>query len=66
MVSYVSDNGWKVLDIYDYHSVSLPLEFTVDPTETNMFKWLGTKAHLFESNNLTYNSHKWGMNPNRF
>jgi gamma-glutamyl hydrolase len=31
MVSYVADEGWNVLDIYDLDSASLAVEFVVDP-----------------------------------
>lgn len=48
MVSYVSDNGWNVLDVYDYDSGSMALEFVVDPRKTSMFSDLGDKAFLFE------------------
>lgn len=31
IVSYVSDDGWNVLDVYDYETGSMALEFVVDP-----------------------------------
>eukprot|EP00347_Sterkiella_histriomuscorum_P022553 403338055 len=66
IVSYVSDNGWNVLDVYDYDSGSMALEFVVDPRQSKMFAGLDEKAFLFESYNVTYNAHHWGMNPEKF
>lgn len=66
IVSYISDDGWDVLNVYDYETGSMALEFTEAPGETKMFNWLGNKAYLFENYNLTYNAHHWGMNPDKF
>jgi len=66
IASYVSDNGWNVLDVYDYDTGSMALEFVVDPRDTKMYNWLGDRAFLFENYNVTYNAHHWGMNPNKF
>jgi gamma-glutamyl hydrolase len=66
IVSYVSDNGWDVLSVYDYETGSMAMEFTVDPRKTKMYSWLGDKAFLFENYNVTYNAHHWGMNPEKF
>jgi len=45
------------------HAVSLPLDFTVDPETTRMFSGLGPKAYFFEEQDLTLNSHTWGVAP---
>ncbi len=37
MMSYVADEGWNVLGVYDLDSASLTLEFPVDPQSTKMF-----------------------------
>lgn len=66
MVSYVADEGWNVLEVYDLDSASLAVEFTVDPQTTKMYQWLGAEAYLFEDHNVTYNSHHWSMNPDKF
>ena len=66
IVSYVSDDGWNVLDVYDFHSGDMALEFVVDPRTTKMFHGLDTKAYLFEHYNITFNGHHWGMNPSKF
>ena len=66
MVSYVADEGWKVLDVYDLDSASLTLDFVVDPLSTKMFQWLGNEAYLFNDHNVTYHSHHWSMNPDKF
>lgn len=66
MVSYVSVDGWNVLDVYNLDSASLTLEFTKDPSETKLYSWLGPEARLFEDHNVTYNSHHWSMNPDKF
>jgi gamma-glutamyl hydrolase len=66
MVSYVSDEGWNVLNVYDLDSASLSLDFVVDPSSTKMYEWLGPEAYLFEDHNCTYNSHHWSMNPDKF
>lgn len=31
-----------------------------------MFGWLGDDAFIFEQHNMTYNSHTWGINPEKF
>lgn len=66
MVSYISDNGWDVLSVFDYETGSMALEFATDPRESKMYAWLGDKAFLFENYNFTYNAHHWGMDPNKF
>ena len=66
MVSYISDDGWNVLNVYDLDSASLALKFVIDPATTKLYNWLGTEAFLFEDHNVTYNSHHWSMNPDKF
>jgi len=66
MVSYVADEGWDVLSVYDLDSASLAVEFVIDPQSTKMYQWLGAEAMLFEDHNVTYNSHHWSMNPDKF
>jgi len=66
MASYVG-GGWnKVIDKFESSNKSLPLTFTKDPRETQMFGWLGEEAFEFEDNNVTYNSHSHGINPKKF
>ena len=66
MVSYISDDGWNVLSVYDLDSASLALEFIEDPEDTKLYEWLGPEAYLFEDHNVTYNSHHWSLNPGKF
>ncbi len=66
MVSYVATDGWNVLGVYDLDSASLSLKFTVDPSTTKVYNWLGAEAYLFEDHNVTYNAHHWSMNPDKF
>lgn len=66
MVSYVATEGWNVLGVYDLDSASLSLDFVVDPANTKLYSWLGAEAYLFEDHNVTYNSHHWSMNPDKF
>jgi len=37
IASYVSDDGWNVLDVFDYETGSLSLEFVMDPKKTRMY-----------------------------
>lgn len=66
MVSYVSDDGWNVLGVYPMDSASLTMEFTSDPSSTKLYQWLGPEAFLFEDHNVTYHSHHWSMDPEKF
>jgi len=66
MVSYVADEGWNVLGIFDLDSASLTLDFAMDPQSTKLYQWLGNEAYLFNDHNVTYNSHHWSMDPNKF
>lgn len=67
IISYVADAGWDVLDVYEMDSASLTLEFDYgDPTDIKMFKALGPKAWLLSEYNVTYNSHHWSLNPDKF
>ena len=66
MVSYVADEGWNVLSVYDLDSASLTLDFAIDPQSTKLYQWLGNEAYLFNDHNVTYNSHHWSMDPNKF
>lgn len=58
---YVAEYGWEILDDFYINNGSLPLEFVVDPRETNMFSFFGENAYLFEDHNLTFNAHNWGI-----
>ncbi len=67
MMIWASTVGSK--DIWDSYVVlktSLPLEFVVDPRTTKMFGDLGQDAYLFEQNAMTFNSHNWSVNPEKF
>ena len=66
MVSYVATEGWNVLDVYDLDSASLTVDFVVDPQSTKLYQWLGNEAYLFNDHNVTYHSHHWSMNPEKF
>lgn len=39
MMSYAADAGWDVMTSFEYDNGSLPLEFTQDPRDTQMFSW---------------------------
>jgi gamma-glutamyl hydrolase len=45
---------------------SLPLQFIVDPRDSQMFGQLQDVAFLFENHNYTYNGHNWGIPPEKF
>jgi gamma-glutamyl hydrolase len=47
-------------------STSLPLYFSVDPSETEMFSSLGDDAYDLEDNSYTYHSHYYGIKPEKF
>ncbi len=48
-------------------SASLTLDFPYnDPTAIPMFAELGPQARLFETYNVTYNSHHWSLDPTKF
>ena len=65
--SYVADEGWAVHDVYDMDSASLTLDFPYkDPTDIKIYSDLGPKANFFKRYNMTYNSHHWSLNPNKF
>lgn len=66
IVAYTSGIGQKIWESFDYHKVSLPLEFQIPPEETKMYEGLGESAYEFEKGNFTYNSHKYGVSPDTF
>lgn len=66
MVSYVATEGWDVLGVYDLDSASLTVDFVVDPQSTKLYQWLGNEAYLFNDHNVTYHSHHWSMDPEKF
>lgn len=66
LVSYVATEGWGVLDVYDIDSASLALELTVPAESSQLYRWLGADAHLFETHAVAYNSHHWSMDPAKF
>ena len=44
---FAADEGADVLTVLKSEGVSIPLVFTVDPSETKMFGAAGDKAQLF-------------------
>ena len=63
MVGYAASAGFSVWGHYPYPNGSLPLEFTVDPRDTQMFGGLGDSAFFFADHDFTYNSHNYGIDP---
>ena len=57
MLIWASDRGLDILEPYAAHAISLPLDFTVDPLQTDMFGALGEDAYKFATDSLTLNSH---------
>jgi gamma-glutamyl hydrolase len=57
LANWASSEGTSVLGQYSAHAVSLPLEFTVDPVNTKMFGYMGESAYLWETYEMTLNSH---------
>jgi gamma-glutamyl hydrolase len=63
---WASEEGPSVLESYHLAHGSIPLEFVVDPRETQMFGWLQEKAHYLTTEPILYNSHSWSINPEKF
>jgi len=66
MSCYSSTEGKNLLEHYPMYTSSIPLKFTVDPRDTQMYGWLQDDAYLFEDHNLTWNGHNWGVDPTKF
>lgn len=66
LAQYVSDEPETVLEKFNADDESYNVKYVVDPKSTKMFKILGTDANTFESYNITYNHHSWGVSPDRF
>ena len=66
MMEIASTAGTGLLESYSAHAISLPLSFLVPPEETKMFADLGSQAYKFEQDDLTLNSHSYGVDPNKF
>ena len=48
-------------------SASLTIDFAYEnPNDVRMFSGLGPQAELLEDYNVTYNSHHWSLNPDKF
>jgi len=41
MLSWASDKGSNLLKSYGAHAISLPVEFTVDPSTSSLWSGLG-------------------------
>lgn len=63
---YTSEADTAILESYPLDHGSLALKFTTDPRETQMYGWLEDLAFYFEKYNMTYNSHNFGMDPDKF
>lgn len=66
LVNWASDEGESAVGDFAAHSVSLNLQFTVDPADTEMFGSMGQSAYLFESIAMTYNAHSNSTDPATF
>ena len=55
-----------MLDQYNYDGGSLKLDFVVSPEETQQYEMFGTRASELEIDPVLYNSHTWGINPDKF
>jgi len=63
---WAADAGNSLLKSYSAHAISLPVTFTVDPSESTMWSGLGEDAWEFETYSMTLNSHSWGVDPEDF
>lgn len=66
ILGYESGLGNDVLTQVDSHDISLPLHFLTDPKWTKMFKHNEEAAHYMANNDVTYNSHTWGVLPETY
>ena len=63
---FASDAGDHLLEKLSSHKTSITLNFTVDPSETKMFKEAGEAAKDYETEASSYQSHTWGVNPESY
>lgn len=66
LVKWAADGGASAVGDFDAHNVSLKLQYTVDPADTEMFGSMGQSAYLFEGIAMTLNSHSHSIDPSTF
>ena len=66
LMVWASSAGDDILEQYNAHAISLPIQFLVKPENTKMFADLGSQAYKFQEDALTLNSHSYGVDPNKF
>jgi gamma-glutamyl hydrolase len=64
---FTADRGDAALESFEYHNVSLPLDFTHDPESTSMFsKFSRQQIKDLAQRNYTWNSHHFAVAPTTF
>lgn len=66
MAIWAADRGVDILEIYNAHAISLPLEFVTDPSTSSMWSDMGENAYNFENEAMALNSHTYSINPDSF
>ena len=66
MVAYTADAGLGAWGKFVFLRGNLPVKFLKHPMETRMWRPFGPAAFEFEMQNLTWNSHNWGIAPDTF
>lgn len=56
----------SLLDTITSKKVSLPLEFVGNPADTKMFGELGDIAYKYEEDDMLFQYHTYGINPDHF
>jgi gamma-glutamyl hydrolase len=66
LAMYESDFGIKVLSTFNATHTVLPLKFLVAPGDTKMFAPLQNEARIFETKDMTFNAHSFGLSLDQF
>ena len=66
MAQFTATCGDAALTNIRAENVSLPLEYTVDPSDTRFYGGLGDDAYDFERHPFTYNAHNLGVSPDLY
>ncbi len=68
LAEFASSDPENILSQYafDSNDANYNLEFTVDPAQTKLFGPLGSDAKIYAENNITYNHHHDGVEPDKF
>ena len=61
-----SDLGLDVLSVLQAHAISLPIYYTREPSETQMFAGLKEDAEILTDTAMLLNSHTYGVDPTLF